>query len=143
MSNLPVKFVPDVADLVRVREDHPQLRHYQNYRGERDTYRVAAWLKSWTPPVRPAPPAGSPMAVFSNLLETLLDESNREFEVAGKRTRLVFCTREEAEFVEAVGACGQTFGIDEIEVCGRVSWSEEMIAAERSTALTLVGEVVF
>jgi hypothetical protein len=138
VANLPIKRVPDVGEIVRVRQGHPNEKWHTRHDGKPETMRVSSWLKSWTPPQRD-PKLGH----LRNRLAQILDESNREFEVGGKRTRLVFCTRDEAEFVECVGVGGFTFGINEVEVIGVVSWTAETIEQERQQALALVGEVVF
>lgn len=145
IANLPTVRVPEICEIVQLRADHPDyqksLPNWNNGKPER--LRVDGYFKSWKPPVREPAPADDVEAVMRNLLGKILDEGNREFEVAGKRTRLVGCLREEAEFVSCVGVCGHIYGINEVEVVGLVSWSEDVIAEERRGWSFHVGQVIF
>jgi hypothetical protein len=143
-ANLPIVRVPDVAEIVQLREGHPMMKwHTDSWNNKPSTYRVTAWLKSWKPPAPKMSEPNDHRAIFAAMLRNGLSSTVREFEVDGKMTRLVFCTREDAEFVEVVGACGLMFAIHEIEVVGKVSWSEDQIDQHRRQALMFVGEVVY
>jgi hypothetical protein len=56
--------------------------------------------------------------------------------------RLVWCTREDAEYVAGYGVCGIIVRVADVIVTGRVGWPEEVIDRERDQALMLVGKGV-
>lgn len=135
-NTLPIRRVPDVGEIVVARPGVKDERWLREHNGEPKRMRVGSWLKSWTPPKR-----DPKLGAFRNHLAKILDESNREFRVGTKTTRLVFCTREDAEFIETQD--GWTLPVADVEVVGAVGWDAETVEDHRRMALALVGEVVF
>lgn len=70
-----------------------------------------------------------------NWIDDLLYDTQQK--INGKK--LMFCRREDAEFVSGAGVCGCVAAIDKIEVIGRVSWSSEEIKESEDMALRMVG----
>jgi hypothetical protein len=58
-------------------------------------------------------------------------------------TRQVFCSREEAELVTAVGVCGVQIPVNEAVVVGRVEWTDAQIACEKADYALFMGLFVF
>lgn len=53
---------------------------------------------------------------------------------------LMFCVREDAEFVVGHGVCGVIAPVGEVEVTGRCGWPETHVEHARARAVSLVGE---
>ena len=78
---------------------------------------------------------GSKLRVVAWLRSVETDEDEPE--------KLQFCTREQAEFVQAVGDLGTVIvALESVSVRGRVDWTPEMIEQERQEALKLVGQFI-
>lgn len=99
----------------------------QNHR-----WRVAGYLKA-------APPRPPATDALGNLLEEVLAESP-----AGKRDgiRLMWCAREEAEFVAGSGICGCVKRLDQVTVVGMVNWTPEAIAEAEERSRRHIGRLL-
>ncbi|WP_315782287.1 hypothetical protein [Bradyrhizobium sp. SZCCHNPS1003] len=64
-------------------------------------------------------------------------------DVGPDNCKLVFCLRDEAEYVSASGVCGIIRRVEDVVITGRVPWSEEWIQESRSLAIRLVGKIVW
>jgi hypothetical protein len=60
-----------------------------------------------------------------------------------RRGRMVFCLRDQAEYVSGSGVCGIIRRVEDVEIIGRVSWSEELIDEERRHAVRLAGQPIW
>lgn len=114
-------FVPDVGVIFVAPSEHVEAK-------DRKSYRVFAWLCEATPPDENA-----------SWLEAFLFDAQPAID--GKK--LAYCTREEATHVAGMGEGRCVRRVDEIEVVGRVSWSEEQIVRARQNALRLIGRLAF
>lgn len=97
-------------------------------------YVVTSYFKRW---VRP------PVAEH---LRDLVEEMDRKYPPAGHgpdNVPLVFCRREEAEYVGGRGVAGRIMRIEDVHVDGRVGWSEEHLAEERQMVELAAGERLF
>jgi hypothetical protein len=113
---------PDIGDLFELPGDLPG--------SPPRAYRVDCWLKK-APPPAPVP------AWLADVVDTASGMHGPD------KCRLMFCTREEAEYVSGSGICGTIQRVSDITVTGRVRWSEESIEDQRSFANTLAGERLF
>jgi len=129
-------YIPDIAETFTLREDHPEFRYYANSR-----WRVDGYMKPWTPPARPA--LDDPNATFQDMLARILDESNREFDFGGGKTRLQWCSREEAVYVTGCGVSGTCRLLSDIVPGPYVNCTPEHIAEAREHSKLLIGEVLF
>jgi hypothetical protein len=94
------------------------------YQINRHQWRVSGYMK--------ATPRPKFADSFNGELDELLFDSCREF--TADKVRLMWCPREEAEYVTGSGVCGVIKRLDEIEITGMVAWSQEQIdEAERSS----------
>jgi hypothetical protein len=59
------------------------------------------------------------------------------------RCPLMFCTREEAEYIAGNGVCGVIRRAGEVSVTGRVGWSDERIQHQRDLHAVLVGRPLY
>lgn len=144
--------VPDVGDTFtetrtwRVRRWRCQprwLRWPSRQFSDTHSYRVTAWLKRWErPPIDP------------NLTEReheLLEGLRRHLDSQGlgpqgygpDNVPLVFCSRDEAEYVSGAGVAGTIARVTDITVTGRVDWESKALDAARDHAHLLIGERVF
>jgi hypothetical protein len=82
------------------------------------TFRVSGWLK----------PAARRLA---------------SRDVGPDRCPLVFCARDEAVYLSGSGVCGVIVRVTDVEVTGRVDWSEESFARAHKSAELLIGREVF
>lgn len=64
-------------------------------------------------------------------------------DVGPDNCKLVFCLRDEAEYVSGSGVCGIIRRIEDVVVIGRVSWSEALIDEARRHAVRLVGKPIW
>lgn len=117
---------PDVCDIVEYGLD--------SFRQQPATYRVDAWLKPYVEPFRVT---GYDM-LLTGAFRAELDGPQRAEallysvlgslkEKAPKRTRLVWCCRDEATHVALSGVGGAVAPITECKVVSRVAWSDEVI----------------
>jgi hypothetical protein len=139
MTNKDGIVIPDVCDLIELRADHPQVRPAP-FGPSR--WRVDGWLKSHTY----VPPTEDEMfSSLSVMLNHFLASGCREFDCGKGPTRLVSCTREEAEYVSGSGVDGCIWPIEDVVITGNLDgiWSAEQIADERRSALLSVGTVLF
>ena len=71
---------------------------------------------------------------------------DRSYRVAGwvrlEGSAKFHCTREEATHVIGKGVCGVVARVSKIRMVGRVSWSEELLEAERRRVLGHVGRKI-
>jgi hypothetical protein len=118
-------FVPDVGTIVEYGLD--------SFGKKPATYRVDSWLKE-----APVPP---PSDEFSSMMSHILYSSAQKH--GADQKRLMWCTREEAEYLSLSGIAGAIARVDAVKVIGRVSWSEEMIDEQRRQALAFVGEIAY
>jgi hypothetical protein len=100
---------------------------------EGETFRVNGWLKRMAPPELPA----DQRSLFVDGLHELLYENQRR--LGPDRVRLVFCLREEAEYVSASGIAGCIVRVRDVVVSGRVPWAEDVIDRQRRIALAVIG----
>lgn len=113
--------VPDIGDLF-------------TYDGR--GYRVTGWLKRMA---RPEPPAWD-RSPHKDRLDDILYESQQR--LGPDRERLMFCVREEAEYVGGAGVAGCIARVADVVVTGRVDWSEKELDHVRHEAACLVGRPV-
>jgi hypothetical protein len=120
---------PDIGDIIQKIGSDPS---------KFETFRVTGWMKAMPDMVDPGPDA--------SFMDSFCFELWQEAEASGDgrhgpdKKRLIWCIREEAEYVCGAGVCGVLWRIADCEVIGRVKWTEESIASERNHALCLVGE---
>lgn len=137
---------PDVGTIITVNDPTQFSNAGGNVKGKR-TYRVNAWFKA-----APAPQFNldteegfdawfETVVNMDDALTGILDNTGTRFPQFGN-IRLMWCTREEAEYVCCSGVAGGIFPINEVTISGRVSWSEEMINDLRSSALRKVGNIL-
>jgi hypothetical protein len=81
------------------------------------TYRVSAWIKP------------APRRLWSR-------------DLGPDNCPLMFCAREEAIYVNGSGVCGAIVRVADVEVIGRVGWSEETLQSERLSAEALIGHEI-
>lgn len=122
---------------LRVRKPSLARRLRDSHRAAR-TFRVSGYLKRYEPLPVTLEDAGV-LGVAGLVLERAYAESKH----GPDKCPLVFCSREEAEYVTGTGVCGVIVRVREVRVTGRVSWSEETLQSERDTARMLEGEVLF
>jgi hypothetical protein len=90
-------------------------------RWSKQRYRVEGWLKRTPSPHRPS-------------IAT---------ECGPDRVRLMFCLRDEAEYVHGYGVCGCIVRIDDVVVDGKVSWPESEIEQMRLSAILFAGQYLY
>lgn len=115
--------VPDVGDT---------FTYCDKFGGEHG-YRVTCWLRR-RPPRTPHPDPA---------VEEMIQELARRYPPRGHgpdRVPLVFCRREEAEYVGGAGVAGIIVRVSDVRVTGRVNWLPEHIADERRMANLQAGE---
>ncbi len=64
-------------------------------------------------------------------------------DIGPDRCKLVFCLRDQAEYVSGSGVCGIIRRVEDIVIIGRVSWSEEWIEEGRRHAVWLAGQPIW
>lgn len=103
------------------------------YKGQR--YRVDGWLCEMPPP--------DPRHHddFSNILSDILYQSQADHGPAKKK--LMFCSRQKAEYLNGHGTAGAIIPLGEFEIVGRVNWSDDMIDQLRKDAYSLVGNPLY
>lgn len=99
-------------------------------------YRVDAWLKDMA---MPEAPAWNRSPHRDRLGEILYEAQQR---VGPDRKRVVFCIREEAEYVSGSGVAGCIVRVSDVTVTGRVDWPEDLFEYARQEAAHLVGRPV-
>lgn len=112
----------------------PDIGDTFTYEGE--SFRVSGWLKRMA---RPEPPAWD-RSPFKDVLDDLLYESQQR--VGPDRERLMFCAREEAEYVSGTGIAGRIVRVSDVKVTGRVDWPEELFEHARHEANCLIGRPI-
>jgi hypothetical protein len=76
-------------------------------------------------------------------VEGWLKRTERGRKVGPDNCPLVFCSREEAEYVSGYGICGVIRRVADVVIDGRVSWSEEHLKGHRRRFALLIGTSVF
>jgi hypothetical protein len=112
----------------------PDVGALFNYRG-RD-YVVSGWLRQMAPPEPPA----SERSPLRDLINEVLYETQQQ--VGPDRVRVVFCVREDAEYVTGRGVAGCIARVADINVTGSARWSADQLADARRQAARLVGHAV-
>jgi hypothetical protein len=64
-------------------------------------------------------------------------------DVGPDNCKLVFCLREQAEYVSGSGVAGIIRRVEDVVIIGRVSWSEATIDEERRHAIRLAGQPIW
>lgn len=135
----PIKIfqiVPDVGTIIEV-DDPYQFRDDSKYNGPpkgKRHYRVNSWLKA-------APePKSTNSNSLSDTINSILDQGHRRF---NDNKRLMWCSREEAEYLSCSGVSGAIIPVRDAKVIGRVNWSEDQIESHRNQANQLIGKMVF
>jgi hypothetical protein len=113
--------IPDIGDL---------------FTHDGQSYRVDGWLKDMAMPEAPA----WDRSPHKDLISEILYEAQQK--VGPNRTRVVFCVREEAQYVAASGIAGRIVRVEDVKVTGRVDWPEEMFDHLRHEAAHLIGRPV-
>lgn len=109
---------------------------YRNgYREKPSRWRVDAYLKRYTPP-----PLAPEVAEFFESIGMGFEPTARR--VGPDNVPLVFCRREEAEYVSAAATCGIIVRVSDVHVIGRVNWPDDLMDDARRHAEVLIGEVV-
>ena len=144
--------VPDVGDTftethtwrVRRWRWQPRWLHWPSRQfSDTHSYRVTGWLKRWDrTPIDPG---------LSERERGRLEELRRHLDGQGlgpqgygpDNVPLVFCARDEAEYVCGAGVGGTIARVTDITVTGRAGWDSEALAAARQHAQLLIGERVF
>jgi hypothetical protein len=119
---------PDVGDIIRS----------TNSESLSGTYRVSGWMKALPDLVAPA--ADAPFLERFSYEIWLEDEQSGNGRHGPDKKRLVWCTREEAQYVTGSGVCGVIWRVGDCEITGKVTWSDAEIEEAREDALLLVGE---
>ena len=125
--------IPDVCDIVEY--------GFDGFGKAPATYRVDAWLKPYVKPYRVT---GYDMMMSGAMMSDLDKDQRGEvilqpiFERlaanTSRRTRLIWCRREEATHVSLSGVCGAVAPISECKIVGRVNWDEVDVQEQVDTA---------
>jgi hypothetical protein len=140
-------YVPDVCETFQVTKTWEYRRwqwkpfpwYYRRVINDTQSYRVSSWM-------RQRPPRPEPRTEQEAMVREILDQMMAEDRLEGRRLAgpdrvpLEWCRREDAEYVSAVGVAGTIQRICDVQVTGRVNWSEQMIQEQRHLAELSVGE---
>ena len=105
------------------------------YQEKPQRWRVTGYLKRYTPP-----PLDPEVAEFFEGIGMGFEPTARP--AGPDNVPLVFCRRDEAEYVSATATCGIIVRVSDIHVDGHVGWPDNLMAFARREAERLVGEVV-
>lgn len=125
-------FVPDVGTIIQIDDPHQWSDMGGNVKGKR-SYRVNSWLKEAPPP---APVDDDDISGF---LGHVLYSSGQK--IGPDKKRLMWCARNEAEYLSCSGVSGAIVRVTDAEVIGRVSWPEDQINELRSSAIRKIGQL--
>ena len=136
--NALVRWVPDIGDIIQLREDHPsRIREAKYPIFGVSKWRVTGFMKAYIPPPRKKPSS------FGDLLDEILADSCREFDHGKGKTRLQWCHRSAAEYVTGSGVAGCCHLISDIVKVGTVNWSPIMIEQDRISSYHHIGHILF
>lgn len=102
----------------------PDIGDTWNRPGDGERFVVIGWLKGV--PLEPPPPEVA--ALFSDETPTT--------------SLMVFCSRDEAEFVAGHGSCGVIVPLADVTVTGQAPWPQAHLDHARVRATSLIGEYV-
>jgi len=114
--------VPDIGDIIQRKVDEEREMGFDR------KWRVTGWLK--------AVPLEA-LLTGDFLKDVLLETASRAEEIG---MVMVWCTRQEATHVSGSGVAGCLLHISEVEVVGRVNWTEDQIESERHSHMRIIGE---
>lgn len=137
MSTALVKFVPRIGDIIQIRPDHPAAVKDMQWRQAPCRWRVTGYMKPWKPR-RPKGPFS-----FSTVLQSVLDNANREFDMGKGPTRLQWCGELEAEYVTGAGVSGCCYPLEDVIVVGRVKWGKAWLDYTTHSTISSWGKVLF
>lgn len=81
---------------------------------------------------------------FAASIDLLLTSTQQR--IGPRQERLMFATRETAEYITGYGVCGCIIPVEKIatdvRITGRVSWSEQSLEQERDLVRQLAGKMI-
>jgi hypothetical protein len=113
----------------------------EKYKMDRDhSWRVTGFYKTWVSPRKDRSKLTKQDREMSEMTDEIMVEILAEeraemtpSELARKEReiKIIQCSREEAEFVSGAGVAGIILRLEDVEITGRVTWDDRMIARAR------------